>query len=91
MIDTVQAVLLFVIVLLTILFIVLGIQVFYILKDLRLTIQRTNNILEDVEKISDDVSNSINSISSFTNMIGGSTAVSAIFKVLSMFRGRNKE
>lgn len=91
MIDTVQAVLLFVIVLLTILFIVLGIQVFYILKDLRLTIQRTNNILEDVEKISDDVSNSINSISSFTTMIGGSTAVSAIFKVLSMFRGRKKE
>ena len=91
MIDTVQAVLLFVIVLLTILFIVLGIQVFYILKDLRQTLKRTNNILENVEKVSVGVSNSVNSLSSLSNMVGGSTAVTTVFKILSMFRGRKKE
>lgn len=87
MIDTVQAVLLFVIVLLTILFIVLGIQVFYILKDLRQTIQRTNNILENFENVSDNVTNSL---SSFSNMFGGASTLGTIASILSIFK-RKKE
>lgn len=83
MIDTVQAVLLFVIVLLTILFVVLGIQVFFILKDFRQTIKRTNNILEDVENISVGVSNSLESVSS---MFGGASTIKSVVNILSMFR-----
>ena len=83
MIDTVQAVLLFVIVLLTILFVVLGIQVFYILKDLRQTLRRTNNILEDAENVSEGVSNSL---SSFSNMFGGASALGSIASIVSLFR-----
>lgn len=83
MIDTVQAVLLFVIILLTILFIVLGVQVFYILRDFRQTIRRTNNILEDVENTSDTVSNFL---SSFTNMFGGVSNLGSVAKIISMFR-----
>jgi len=85
MIDTVQAVLLFVIVLLTILFVVLGIQVFYILRDLRQTIRRTNNILEDVENVSEGVSTSLHSVS---NIFGGATTLGSIVKVLSLFKKR---
>ncbi|MDO8269330.1 MAG: hypothetical protein Q7T54_01500 [Candidatus Levybacteria bacterium] len=87
MIDTVQAVLLFVIVLLTILFVILGIQVFYILRDLRQTIRRTNNILEDAENVSDNVTNSLNS---FTNMFGGASALGSIASIISLFK-RKKE
>ncbi len=87
MIDTVQAVLLFVIVLLTILFVVLGIQVFYILKDLRQTIRRTNNILENAEHISANVTNQIES---FSNMFGGASAIGSLASVISLFR-RKKE
>ncbi len=87
MIDTVQAVLLFVIVLLTILFVVLGIQVFYILKDLRQTIRRTNNILENAENISSNVTNQIES---FSNMFGGASAIGSLASVISLFR-RKKE
>lgn len=83
MIDTVQAVLLFVIVLLTILFIVLGIQVFYILKDLRQTVKRTNTILENVENLSNGVSGSFSSLS---DMFGGASAINSIVKVVSLFR-----
>ena len=72
MIDTVQAVLLFVIVLLTILFVVLGIQVFYILRDLRVTLKRTNNILENAENVSNGLSNSFESV---TNMFGGASTL----------------
>lgn len=88
MIDTVQAVLLFVIVLLTILFVVLGIQVFYILKDLRETLKRTNNILEDVEDVSDGVSHSL---SSFSGMFGNASTLGSVVKILSLFRKKKKE
>ncbi len=88
MIDTVQAVLLFVIVLLTILFVVLGIQVFYILKDLRETLKRTNNILEDVENVSDGVNRSL---SSFSGMFSNASAVGSVVRILSLFKKRKKE
>lgn len=87
MIDTVQAVLLFVIVLLTILFVVLGIQVFYILKDLRQTLKKTNGILENVENLSKGVSGSLSSI---TDMFGGASTIGSIVKVLSIFRKKKE-
>ena len=87
MIDTVQAVLLFVIVLLTILFVVLGIQVFYILKDLRQTIRRTNNILENAENISTNVTSQIES---FSNMFGGASAIGSLASIVSLFRRRKE-
>ena len=83
MIDTVQAVLLFVIVLLTILFVVLGVQVFYILRDFRETLKRTNNILDGVETITEGISEPITSLS---KMFGNASAIGTIAKVLSMFR-----
>lgn len=79
MIDTVQAVLLFVIVLLTILFVVLGVQVFFILKDFRETVKRTNNILEDVESISGGISEASTSFSSF---LGGASSIGLIAKII---------
>ena len=88
MIDTVQAVLLFVIVLLTILFVVLGVQVFYILKDFRETLKRTNNILEDVENVSDGVSGSL---TSFSGIFNGASSIGSIVKILSLFRKKRKD
>lgn len=88
MIDTVQAVLLFVIVLLTILFVVLGIQVFYILKDLRETLRRTNNILEDVEHVADGVSHSLDSVSGVFN---NASSLGSIVRVLSLFRKKRRD
>lgn len=63
MIDTVQAVLLFVIVLLAVLFVVLGVQVFLILGELRKTLTKTNKILDEVEQLTESVSEPINFIS----------------------------
>lgn len=85
MIDTVQAVLLFVIVLLTILFVVLGIQVFYILRDLRQTVRKTNVILDDVENITQGISEPLSALSS---MINNASALGTVAKVLSLFRRR---
>jgi phosphoglycerate-specific signal transduction histidine kinase len=65
MIDSVQVVLVLVIVLLTVLLVVLGIQVFFILVDLRKTISKLNKLLENVGFITDSVSGPISFFSTF--------------------------
>lgn len=83
MIDTVQAVLLFVIVLLTILFVVLGVQIFFILKDIRQTVRHTNKILEDVENISEGVTNSLESV---TGIFNGASVLKSVVNIVSLFK-----
>ena len=61
--DTVQLVLLFIIVVLAVLLLVLGIQVYVILLDLRTTIKKANRVLDDVELISETVSAPLASLS----------------------------
>ena len=56
MVDPVQAVLLIVIVLLAMLLLVLGIQIFFILKELRKTLSRATRVLENTESITESVS-----------------------------------
>ena len=63
MIDTVQIVLLFVIVLLAVLFVVLGIQVFFILRELRTTLTKTNKILDEIDQLTESVSEPVSFIS----------------------------
>jgi hypothetical protein len=64
MIDSVQLILLLVIVTLTLLLIVLGVQVFYILRDLRTTIKKTNKILDNADDITEGISGPITAVSS---------------------------
>jgi len=79
MIDTVQAVLLFVIVLLTVLLTVLGVQVFFILKELRRTLSKANKVLDNTEMITESVSEPLSFLSAF---IAGTKSISAISRIL---------
>lgn len=79
MLDPVQAVLLFVILLLSLLFIVLGVQVFLILKDLRVTIKKTNDILDEVYTLTENISEPINLIKGIFTSSGFLTIISKIF------------
>ncbi len=80
MIDTVQLVLLFVIAVLTILLVILGVQVFFILKDLRKTIVKANKVLDNAGSITDNVSGPIASLSSIaSNVKAGSLLTVAKF------------
>lgn len=63
MIDPVQLVLLLVIAVLTVLLVVLGIQVFFILKQLRTTLKTANKILETTENITESVSQPVSFLS----------------------------
>lgn len=66
MIDPAQTVLFLVVVILTILLIVLGIQVFFILRGLRKTIEKANKVLDDTGVITESVSKPISSLSTLT-------------------------
>lgn len=63
MIDPAQTALFLVILILTILLVVLGIQVYFILRALRITINKANKVLENAGTITESVSKPISSLS----------------------------
>ena len=80
MIDTVQVVLLIVIVLLTFLLFILGIQVYFILKELTITISKANRVLDNTEMITESVSEPMSFLS---GIIMGTKAISKFLKTKS--------
>ena len=79
MIDTVQVVLLIVIILLTALLIAVGVQVFFILKEFRKTVKKANRILENTEAITTSVSEPM---SFLTGLLFSSKSIDIIKKIL---------
>jgi hypothetical protein len=73
--DPIQFVLLAVIVILTLLLIILGIQVFFILTEVRRTVSKTNNILENAESITETVKTPLAAISSLALCFKASSLV----------------
>jgi hypothetical protein len=79
MIDPVQAVLLVVIILLTILLLVLGVQVFIILRELKQTISRATKVLQNTESITESVSEPMSLLS---NLFLSAKSLSTISKII---------
>jgi hypothetical protein len=67
--DPIQLTIIGVSITLTILLVVLGIQVFYILKEIRFSVQKTNKMLDDAGKVTGTVSEGVTSMSGFMNGI----------------------
>lgn len=88
MIDPVQAVLLFVIVLLTILLMVLGIQILLILKDFRGTIRRTNRVLDHVDSLAENISEPLTFLS---GIFSSSGIISKILKTISKYSEKDRK
>lgn len=80
MIDTAQAVLLFVVVILTILLVILGFQVFLILKELRRTVSKANKVLDDAGTITETVSRPISSLSTIAQGVKTGSAIAALLR-----------
>jgi hypothetical protein len=90
MIDSVQLILLIVIIILTILLVILGIQVFYILHDLRKTIKKTNKILDHVDSITANIQEPLEAIASFA-LGARASSLFGVFKLVKSFLGRTRE
>jgi|GEM_PF-688867 len=88
MIDTAQAVLLLVVVVLAALLVVLGVQVFFILKEIRYTITKANKVLEDAGNITESVSRPIATVSTLLAGLKTGSAVAGFINRKKGFFGK---
>ena len=88
MFDPAQILLFAVIIILTVVLLVLGIQVFFILKDLRKTINKANKVLDNTGEITQSVSQPLSSLSS---VLMGLKAGGTIAKIIKKATEEDKE
>lgn len=67
--DPVQLTIIGISIALTVLVIILGVQVFYILKEIRSSVQKANKMLDDAGTVTGTVSEGVTSMSGFINGI----------------------
>ena len=82
MIDSAQTILFIVIIVLTIFLLVLGVHVFFILRDLRKTVSKANKVLDNTNVITQSVSAPISSLSSIAMGIKTGSSFINLFKKL---------
>ena len=78
--DVTQLVIVFVSITLTVLLVIVGIQIFFILSEIRITVQKFNKMLDDMGKVSGVASDSI------VNMSGMLSGLKAGLSFLTSFR-----
>ena len=90
MIDFVQLVLLTVISILTLLLVILGIQVFLILTEVRKTVSKTNNILDKADSITESVRTPLSAFSTIALGVKASSLLTAA-KFVRNLLGRERD
>jgi hypothetical protein len=90
MIDTVQLILVFVIVVLTLLLVVLGIQVYFILKDLRKTITKANRVLDNAGTITENVTGPVETLAGLITSLKAGSAVTVV-KVIKSILSKDRD
>lgn len=80
MMDSAQIVLLFVIIVLTILLLILGMQVFFILREFRKTVMKANKVLDDTSAITESISGPISTLSSLATGVKAGTSILSFLK-----------
>ena len=88
MTDPAQTALFLVIVVLAILLVVLGVQVFFILKELKQTITKANKVLDDTGVITESVSKPVSSLST---LVMGIKTGATVAKLLKTHKGSSKK
>jgi hypothetical protein len=88
MIDPAQAALFLIIIVLSILLVILGIQVFIILRELRKTINKVNKVLDDTGVITESVSAPI---SNFSTLLMGLKTGATVASLLNLKKKKNSK
>lgn len=87
-IDSVQLVLLFVIIVLTLLLVVLGVQVFFILREVRRTLFKANKVLDTADTIADAVFKPLSSFGGISGLVSSGSFM-AVAKIIRSFLKRD--
>ena len=88
MIDVNQMLLAFMVLILTVILSVIGVQVYFVLREFRDTIHKVNKVLDDTGQISESVSKPISMLSA---MIMGIRGSSSILKMLTKDRSKGQD
>lgn len=86
--DTAQVLMIVVVVVLTGLLLVLGIQVYLILQEFRKTLTKANKVLDDIELLTESIANPISKLSALTTSFKTGTMIASLFKLLPIFQGK---
>lgn len=78
--DTAQLLLFLVVIILTLLLVVLGVQVFLILKEFKNTVSKFNKVLDDAGIITESVSTPIASLSTVLTGVKTGISIASLFK-----------
>ena len=88
--DTVQALLIAVVTVLTVMLVIIGFQVFYILREVRKTIDKANRVLDNTESITESVSAPVSSFSTMLMGIKSGTTIAGFIKRLTEKKNQKK-
>ncbi len=88
--DFLQAALIFLILLLSIFLAITGIQVFFILRDLKKALDRFNAILQTGENIAEDIERPVAAASNLVTGAGAQVAASAVNVIRKMIKPKPK-
>ncbi len=91
MTDPAQLALFLVILILTVLLVILGAQVFFILRELRKTIDKVNKVLDDTSVITESVSKPISSFSTLAMGLKTGATIAKIFQGTSKHHNKKDE
>lgn len=92
MTSPVETVLLFVIIILTFLLLILGVQIYYILKEFRETVIKANKVLDDTGIITESVSEPVVMFSTFlTGIKTGSFFVNLLKKAIASYKEKGEK
>lgn len=86
--DTAQLLLSIVIVLLTLILLVLGVQIFFVLREFQKTVRKANKVLDDTSVITESISGPISNFSMLTSGIKAGAFLAQLLKGVSK---KNKE
>lgn len=86
--DTAQLLMIIVVVVLTGLLLILGIQVFLILQEFRKTLSKANKVLDDIELLAESIANPISKLSTLTSSFKTGTMIMSALKLLPLFQSK---
>lgn len=80
--DLTQSVILSIIIVLTIFIVVLGFQVFFVLRDFRKTLHRTNRLLDDADNLLTQVKRPVETVGNLLTSAAAGVGLAHLFKRL---------
>ena len=91
MINTTQILLIVVVTTMTILLVVLGIQVYYILKETKKSLEKVNEILDNTVLVSSSIAKPVSAFSNSLSNLSGLTSLAGVLLSRLRKKGEDKE